>query len=324
MPESPSPSIGPPGARVIPLSDFSQASAMFASWRGQFEQISSGRFNGTLRVVRGGLVRIIVIEANQRVLIRGHDAGGLFSVYPVTDGNAGSVWQGRRLTPGQLVIHGTEAEADHYSARRTENMGVSLCPEALKEAARALLCIDVVPLPQTWTALSQPPEAFAGLNRQLAHFLSMGVADPTLLGTQEGHRFEQECVRSLVASLFARAAPQPALSQPARCLLVRRAEEFMRSRLSEPVGAIDLCRELGTSDRTLRLAFRERYGLGPMAYSRCLRLNAVRSRLRTNSLVAIADAAREFGFHHLGNFAADYRRLFGERPSETTRLPNPN
>jgi len=26
-----------------------------------------------------------------------------------------------------------------------------------------------------------------------------------------------------------------------------------------------------------------------------------------------------FGFHHLGNFAADYRRLFGVRPSETPR-----
>jgi len=41
-------------------------------------------------------------------------------------------------------------------------------------------------------------------------------------------------------------------------------------------------------------------------------LNAVRSRLKAS---AVAAAAREFGFHHLGNFAADYQRLFGETPS---------
>jgi AraC family ethanolamine operon transcriptional activator len=98
-------------------------------------------------------------------------------------------------------------------------------------------------------------------------------------------------------------------------LLVRRAEEFMRSRLGHRFGAIDLCRELGVSDRTLRLAFRERYGLGPMAYYKALRLNAVRSRLKAGAVVAVAAAAREFGFHHLGNFAADHRRLFGEPPS---------
>lgn len=93
----------------------------------------------------------------------------------------------------------------------------------------------------------------------------------------------------------------------------------MRSRLGDRVGVIDLCRELGVSDRTLRLAFRGRYGLGPMNYFKCLRLNAVRSRLKANPLVPIAELARGCGFHHLGNFAADYRRLFGERPSETPR-----
>lgn len=93
----------------------------------------------------------------------------------------------------------------------------------------------------------------------------------------------------------------------------------MRTQLGGGLGAIDLCRELGVSDRTLRLAFRERYGLGPMAYYKCLRLNAVRTAMRATPLVPIADVARGYGFHHLGNFAADYRRHFGERPSETVR-----
>ncbi|MFM8270747.1 MAG: helix-turn-helix domain-containing protein, partial [Gemmata sp.] len=183
-------------------------------------------------------------------------------------------------------------------------------------AARALLGADVAPLPRTWAALTPPPDAFATLNDQLAQLLRCGVADPSLLVSPEGHRLEQECVRSLVATIFP-AGPRPDLPLPARSHLLRRAEEFMRSRLSDPVGAIDLCRELEISDRTLRLAFRERYGLGPMAFYKGLRLNAVRSRLMAAQPVAVAAVARELGFHHLGNFAADYRKLFGERPSET-------
>jgi len=33
----------------------------------------------------------------------------------------------------------------------------------------------------------------------------------------------------------------------------------------------------------------------------------------------VADVANEWGFWHMGQFVADYRRRFGERPSETLR-----
>jgi transcriptional regulator GlxA family with amidase domain len=117
--------------------------------------------------------------------------------------------------------------------------------------------------------------------------------------------------------------PRADLSLPARTALTRRAEEVMRAHLRDTLGAIDLCAELGVSDRTLRLAFRERFGLGPMAYYKALRLNAVRAALKAESVAAVSGVAREYGFHHLGNFAADYRWLFGQLPSETvTRRKN--
>jgi AraC family transcriptional regulator, ethanolamine operon transcriptional activator len=309
----------PTGAGCIHLTDFAEVSSFFSSWQGQFDQLSRGRFAGTLQVVRGRVVRIVRIECNQRVSLRGRDAAGLFSVYPVIAGNAASMWQGLRLTPGHLVLPGTDEETDHCSGRQTDGLGVSLHPAALEEAARVLLKSEHTSLSRDWAVLSPPPEAFSSLNFQVTRLLTAGVADPSLLGTPEGHGFEQECIRSLVASLFPKPAPGPEVSLPARSRLIRRAEEFMRARLGDPVSVIDLCRELGASDRTLRFAFSERYGLGPIAYFKCLRLNAVRSRLKANPHITIADAAREFGFHHLGNFAADYRRMFGERPSETER-----
>lgn len=171
----------------------------------------------------------------------------MFSAYPVIAENAGSMWQGRRLAPGQLVVHGPEAEKDHCTARRARNMGMSVRLEALADAARVLLGTDIVALPQFWAAYSPPPDLFASLTRQLSRLLTFGVSDASLLGTPDRHRLEQECVRSLVAVLCSTTTPQPDLSLPARSRLLRQAKEFMRSHLGQAIGAIDLCRELGSA-----------------------------------------------------------------------------
>jgi AraC-like DNA-binding protein len=55
-----------------------------------------------------------------------------------------------------------------------------------------------------------------------------------------------------------------------------------------------------------------------MAYFRACRLHAVRQELKTAPDRATVQAiARRWGFGHTGEFAAAYRRLFGELPSQT-------
>jgi transcriptional regulator GlxA family with amidase domain len=65
-------------------------------------------------------------------------------------------------------------------------------------------------------------------------------------------------------------------------------------------------------------AFRERFGIGPKAYLLRQRLSRVRAALVAAPIdTVIADIANEHGFWHLGQFAKDYRTMFGELPSET-------
>ncbi|MCP4898634.1 MAG: helix-turn-helix domain-containing protein [bacterium] len=48
------------------------------------------------------------------------------------------------------------------------------------------------------------------------------------------------------------------------------------------------------------------------------RLDGVRKELlRSGAKLKIADTANNWGFWHVGQFAADYRRHFGELPSQT-------
>src|SRR5262249_3883437 len=137
------------------------------------------------------------------------------------------------------------------------------------------------------------------------------------LASPEGAQLEQECIRAVVRGVMPIGSVRCDVPVSRRSAVVGRAGELMRASLRKPLGAVDLCAELGVSDRTLRLAFRERFGLGPMTYYRALRVNATRSALKAEPARGVAEVARGYGFHHLGNFAADYRRLFGERPSAT-------
>ncbi len=303
-------------AGVISLQDFSEVRSMFGDWQGRMEQVSSGRFEGSLQVFGGQLVRLIRIAANQRVTFRGYDSSRVFMAFPVTEKNGESLWYGQRFPPGHLVFQGEEQEAEHHSARRSDYQGAFVLGDVLAKAARSLVS-DSVSLPKNWGAIAPPPEVFAELNRRYSQLLSRGIAEDSLLSTPEGYRLEQECVRAIVAAIIPASAGPSTPSLASRSQLFCRAEEFMRAHLGAPVGAIDICRELRVSDRNLRRIFHERVGVGPMVYFKYLRLNAVRRRLTTSPYLAIADVAKEFGFHHAGNFAADYRRLFGERPSET-------
>lgn len=54
-----------------------------------------------------------------------------------------------------------------------------------------------------------------------------------------------------------------------------------------------------------------------------IRLNAVHKILiKAASVdVKVTDIANQFNFWHMGQFAADYKRLFGKLPSETLREP---
>ncbi|MBV1789939.1 helix-turn-helix domain-containing protein [Marinobacterium sp. D7] len=108
------------------------------------------------------------------------------------------------------------------------------------------------------------------------------------------------------------------LSSTARKRIVDRACEFALSHRDNPPSIMDLCNHVGASRRKLQYCFQETLGVNPVAYLRILRLNAVhRALLQADSTITVQDIAANWGFWHLSRFAAEYRQLFGERPSDT-------
>jgi AraC-like DNA-binding protein len=101
---------------------------------------------------------------------------------------------------------------------------------------------------------------------------------------------------------------------------IRRACEILRSRVNQPIRIADIARELGVGVRHLQAGFRRHLAITPLQFLRECRLDQAHRRL-SNALPGETTTSIAFdcGFAHLGDFAQDYRRRFGEVPSETLR-----
>lgn len=81
-----------------------------------------------------------------------------------------------------------------------------------------------------------------------------------------------------------------------------------------------LCEYAHVSRRTLQYCFETVLGMNPIQFLRTARLNQVRRALGSGEPdTTVTAIATRYGFQHAGQFANDYKALFGENPSETRR-----
>lgn len=129
--------------------------------------------------------------------------------------------------------------------------------------------------------------------------------------------------RDLLISGLALTVEHPFSHEPAarRPRTVKRALDAMHAQPGRSFTAGELAAIAGVGVRVLQDAFKQHIGMSPMTYLRRLRLDRVHHDLTHGDpwRTSVGDVAARFGFTHLGRFAGDYRRRFGETPSETLR-----
>lgn len=101
---------------------------------------------------------------------------------------------------------------------------------------------------------------------------------------------------------------------------VKRAIDYMHANLEAPVTIADISSTAGVAGRTLFKHFQDTRGVSPMQYLRNLRFEKAKQELlNAQAGMSVTEIAARWGFGHLGRFAVEYRKRFGESPSETLR-----
>lgn len=205
------------------------------------------------------------------------------------------------------------------SGEGCSRINVTISGEAMRRQLKTLLGRPPVePLifaPEL--ALSQ------GYGRQLAWYLRFAIADfdsadALPWDTRTTTQFEQVVLAGLLLSHPSNYSTALGTAKPAAPRDIKRAIDYLEGHLDLPVTIADLVVASRVPGRTLFQHFHDFKGTSPMRYLREARFErARRALLAAEPEESITAIATNWGFMHLGRFAVEYRRRFGERPSDT-------
>ncbi|MCF6387933.1 AraC family transcriptional regulator [Mycobacterium sp. MBM] len=107
-----------------------------------------------------------------------------------------------------------------------------------------------------------------------------------------------------------------------RKAVVQAAIDYLDDHLAEHITMRAVADAVHMSVRAVQQGFHEQLGISPMTYLRERRLERAHEELMDAAPadgITVTSVAERWGFHHLGSFGAEYRKRWGESPSQTLR-----
>ncbi|MCG3191147.1 MAG: hypothetical protein DIJKHBIC_00372 [Thermoanaerobaculia bacterium] len=247
-------------------------------------------------------------------------APGRIAFFLTGERSASRRCNGEEIDSGGVYRWVPEEEFTCLSRRPTEWLALTATADGFLRAARVVEGGAAAERTLDARASKAGPAPVAAFRRLLEGAMgAMDEAGPAGLHPEAARNLE-ETLSLAAARLFAHNgdATRRSRRRADRGRILAEVEAFLAAAGSEPVYISALCEKLGLPERTLRFVFEEQFGASPMRVLRARRLCDARRALRAAPEgTRVSDVAGRFGFWHLGQFAADYRSFFREKPSET-------
>jgi len=291
-------------------------------WDVDIRQLNGTDKGATLGVSRGENILISTTTLGAATLQRGSSPPGMRSFALLTGQSHDHAFRGHTIDRSTLIIVPRDRELHAVSAAGVQILNISIDEHLLSRAARQLEIPD--------SQLDQLPVAvsFGGADRGLLLRRIAILGEFTTkygdhrLHTATSRELEEEMVSCLLESLVDISRQGQRVSANSRYRSTSAALDYILDRPREAISIASLAQEVGASRRTLEKGFRELLDMSPTQFIRTSRLRSCRQdllRSASRSPGFISETANNWGFWHMGQFAADYRREFGELPSQTVR-----
>jgi AraC family ethanolamine operon transcriptional activator len=303
--------------------DVDEHASCLRGWGQRYDQLSAGAFAGEFEEFCFDEVQIFRERLNQSVHESGSPRAGAQSV-AVASSLDGEGWfnGGVFHHDAILTLRGGEG-FDFRTPCQHEVLAATVNTAGLDDYARRVEQRERAAGFGTGVLSRGDPARITGYRAFLLTLFSSLRATPRMLDHAPLRRALADAVHGAILAAHDGDSVPAQLALPAntRRRIVERAREYVRAHRDAPVSVADLCTELGVSRRTLQYSFQEVLDLNPVKFLRAMRLNGVRRDLRAANPAhdTVGDIAARWGFWHLSHFAADYREMFGELPSDTLR-----
>jgi len=276
-----------------------------------FAQLGGGRCGVEVFSVRRAPFHFTQWRVEKSVRRHGVTPSGRVALALHAEPDLSSIAHGESFGGDEIVLTPGGSRIDSVSLDETNLFGLSVEEDAFGAMVKASGCPVPIPSRGPIRLLSPSPKALARLRSALWE-----VRETALNGRGDAAAWDAVAA-SLAACLASLDTPGRIPEESRRRRVIRRSLGYIGENLASPLKLSDICRIVGVSERTLIYAFKEHLGLTPKAYMNICRLNMVRREMECGRATSITDAATRWGFWHMGQFSADYKRFFGELPSRT-------
>jgi AraC family transcriptional regulator, ethanolamine operon transcriptional activator len=285
----------------------------------EISQIGPGCLSG--RHVRFGLPGGQFSYVETSLALRGNGTfSNRWTLSVVLESTTPSRQHGIEVRPGSLVIHRSNVEHDAVYGRNFKVACFSVRDEVLAKHFRQLDPQVQDAMRRPWSVFEPPPSSRRETIEHFAEAAAIIRFAPQVRNSRPAMaKFEEELVCDFLAAVEQQFPARSIGTDQRAAAMVRQIDQEMRKFPVISSSVAELCATCEVPRRTLNRAFQDALGMGPATYLRRVRLNGARRALQRRSprSATVADVALEFGFWHLGRFAEQYDKLFGELPHET-------
>jgi AraC-like DNA-binding protein len=280
-----------------------------------------GRF--LARLTKVGLYRMRLAAVDEylpRIGFMAVASDAVLVSFPIGD-RPPPIWGGIRPRNGEIMTFGP----DHRVHVRTHGpcrwgaiwLPAVMLSEHFHELTEKALTTPLVA--QLW----RPPLATGRRLLQLhaAAIRAAEVRPETIVDAEAAHGMEQQLIDVLIECLSAGPSDQKMQTRHRDQGIAARFEALIQTQRDRALRVEELAASLSISARLLRTRCAKELGMSPTGYIRLRAMHGAHDVLRGGvpGQTSVSRVARCYGFRDLGRFAATYRTLFGELPSETLR-----
>ena len=291
---------------------YDEFSDMFTVAHIEEKILESGDFYGSVKIVTTPNVMLNDFEINRKVLQLGTGVPG-FITFTIWDPKTAFTWKRHEMKKGMIgIIWNNEHQSVTGSGIKglpisvDENFFIKLChikghSELIDKLNKVeLLYVDEAKLMEI---------------RQLVLVV--------IQGTDLSEKVALELIENKLISLLIDCLTSTLAEKPSDDLThskFSKVIDYIHDDIVNVTSLHQICDRTNTSARTVRRLVRKKYDMSPKNYLNALRLNEVRKMLKSESdNTTVIKVASEYNFWHMGQFSRDYKKLFGELPSETLR-----
>ena len=303
-----------PKLRVYRARDADEHALNLSRWNQTYDQLSPGAFTGSVTELWLPKTQVFVETANQT--LRQSCAAWADSIwFGIPSPRSGLMsLGGKPVAAESICIRQSGGEFELHTAPDFNLYGIVVDRETFGHYLETVEHFSLDSLLGQQDVVHLPLAMKASICRDIGYILADAGN-----GCGETTTPLQERIFTTLTRMLTAARPQALRGASTRLQhqhTVEQVREFILQNPGAPVSIPDLCQRFHLSRRALQNSVEDITGHAPLAFMRALRLNAVRRQLRAHP-GTVSEAAYAWGFSHLSQFAQDYRKLFGIRPSET-------